>query len=97
MYYVWSADEAVKDRCAYCSEQITQNVGYDDDSCRKLDVEIFSEAHQQDHGHCQQCEQQFVFDAGKPTAQGYYCVQQCERMYDPHGFYVGKRSHLFTF
>ena len=97
MCHIGSADELIKNARSEGSEQITENIGNDDDSCREFDVEVLAEAHQKNHCHGQQCEQQFVLNAGHPAAQGYDGMHQCERMDNPHRFYFGKSGHLVIF
>ena len=80
-----------KQSCTCISEQVAQDVGYDDTCCCQLDVHASFSADQQDHCHGQNGKQQLVFKSSQSTRKSYCSMKGSEDVYYP-GY-----SNLFHF
>ena len=89
MYYIWIGNEHHQDVSPYVSDEITDDVGHDDACCSEFDVESLLQADEQDHRHCKDGEEEFIFYAGKSACQCDGSMQKSEDMYDSGYFYVG--------
>jgi hypothetical protein len=79
------------------SQQITQDVCYDDIRCGEFDIQRSFQADQKNHSHREDGQKKFVFHSSQTTAKRYARMQQCENMDDPNGIKSLQKMHKSAF
>ena len=82
MDYVLGGYQGLQNVCAHCSEHEADEIDDDDDDCYEFNLHSLLKAYEQGHDHCQDCQKEFVINAGKSAGEGYGCVQNGKKMYD---------------
>ena len=82
MDQVLGRKERLQNVCTHGSEHEADDIDDNDYDCREFDLYSLLKTYEQGHDHCQDCEKEFVINAGKSAGKCYNCVQNGKKMYD---------------